>query len=378
MKVVHWGKYYYPDVGGIETVTRSLAEGAAAAGYRVSVVCFEKTRSFEAYPPEANVEVVRVPTQSIISSQPLGLRYWTTIRRSARSADVVHVHVPNMFAALAATLLPSDVRLVVHWHSDIVSKGRLAKWLKPIESKMLERADRIVTTSQRYAEASPALRPYLGKVSVVPIGVPDCETNVPNNDSSIPNDLIAWIEGDRFILSIGRLVSYKGFDVLIDAAQHISSAKVIIVGKGPLENDLRQRVRTAGVDDKVLIAGYLPPSALDALLRRASLYCLPSVERSEAFGVVLLEAMSYGLPLVATDIPGSGVPWVNRHDVSGINVPPNDAKALAEACEGILRSDELRLKLSQGSRQRFQNEFEDKKSVEKMLKIYRDLMEDGT
>jgi glycosyltransferase involved in cell wall biosynthesis len=107
-----------------------------------------------------------------------------------------------------------------------------------------------------------------------------------------------------------------------------------------------------------------------ALFDRAALYCLPSAHRAEAFGVVLLEAMSYGLPTVATDIPGSGVPWVNQNGESGLNVPAGDPVALAEACNQVLESAELRSRLSTGARQRFVSEFTEEIPVKRMMHVY--------
>ena len=173
------------------------------------------------------------------------------------------------------------------------------------------------------------------------------------------------------MLAVGRLVPYKGFHVLVEAAKQLASdAVVVIVGTGPLQSDLQARIDVAGLAEKVVLAGRQSDASLRALFQRASLFCLPSVERSEAFGVVLIEAMSHGLPVVATQIPGSGVSWVNAHGVSGINVPVGDAHALAAACNEVLASDALRADFSQGARARFENEFTEQLSIDRMLTVY--------
>jgi len=151
---------------------------------------------------------------------------------------------------------------------------------------------------------------------------------------------------------------------------------VVIVGGGPLHKDLQRAVDAAHVNDRVVLAGRLSYPALHALFESATLYCLPSVYRAEAFGVVLLEAMAYGLPIVATDIPGSGVPWVNQHGNSGLNVPVGDVKALADGCNQILASEELRSTLSKGARQRFLAEFTEAVSVQRMMLAYERLLKD--
>ena len=374
-KIVHFGKYYPPDAGGIESVTSSLAQGAASAGHDVTVVCFKKSAA-EDDSVVNGVRILRLPIARLVASQPLGLRYLLACVKAARGADLVHLHVPNMLGALAALLMGRKPRLLVHWHADVINKGVLGRVLRPLEVALLKRADCIVATSQVYAHASPLLSQFESKVTVVPIGVTDARKQADAPDASpaaatVPPELSRKLAGRKVILAVGRLVPYKGFDVLIDAARRLrDDAVVVIVGGGPLQASLAAAIRDAGVEDRVILAGRLSDEALHALFAEASLYCLPSVTRAEAFGVVLLEAMAYGLPIVATDIPGSGVPWVNQQGVSGINVPVNDAAALADACNRILGSDVDRSRFSQGARQRFMTEFTEEVSVRRMMAAY--------
>jgi len=366
--IVHFGKYYFPDAGGIESVTISLAKGAAALGHAVTVVCFEKTPAKHQEIIDG-VQVIRAPTAKLIASQPLGIKYFTKCLKEAQKADVVHLHAPNMLGALCSLFIPKRSRLFVHWHSDVINKGLLGKILQPLESALLRRADCIVATSQVYADASITLAPFRDKVTVVPIGVPDAKHN--GTDSQVPAFLEDRIKGKKIILAVGRLVPYKGFDVLIDASSHLpADTVVVIVGGGPLQENLQQAIENAPGKDRVVLAGRLTDAALHALFERATLYCLPSTYRAEAFGVVLLEAMAYGIPVVATDIPGSGVPWVNQHGTSGLNVPVGNPLALAEACNQILASVELRKKLSEGARRRFLAEFTEEVSVKRMMTTY--------
>lgn len=374
--IVHFGKYYSPDTGGIESVTCSLARGAARAGHRVTVVCFQKSTAKNEDLLDG-VRIVRVPLSRLIASQPLGFKYVLSCLREARQADIVHLHAPNMLAALCSLIIGKRPRLLVHWHSDVINKGMLGRLLRPLETALLKRADSIIATSRVYAEASPALRAFSNKVTVVPIGVPDAKhsPSTVSEESQLPRALLGQIEGKKVILAVGRLVPYKGFDVLIEAAKYLDSdAAVVIVGGGPLQDSLLHAIQSYGVSDKVCLAGRLSDECLHKLFATASMYCLPSTYRAEAFGVVLLEAMAYGLPIVATDIPGSGVPWVNKNGVSGINVPVGDAKALAEACNQLLRSERERLQLSQGARDRFLSKFTEDISVAKMMDTYDSLV----
>ena len=169
--IVHWGKYYPPDVGGIETVTALLAEGTAAS-HQVSVVCFSAQRD-PSVRMHDGVRIVRAPKLASVFSQPLGWSYFRTALREGRKADLVHLHAPNMLAALAAMLVGKGPKLFVHWHGDVVGKGLLGRLLRPLERAMLRRADRIICTSKAYAETSAPIRPFLHKVGIVQIGIPD-------------------------------------------------------------------------------------------------------------------------------------------------------------------------------------------------------------
>lgn len=377
VKIVHFGKYYFPETGGIESVTASLARGAVKKGHQVSVVCFDKHAGHQTETLDG-VEVIRVPIGKMVASQPLGSAYFVKCIQRARDADVVHLHAPNMLGALASLFIGKGPRLLVHWHSDVINKGMLGRLTRPLETALLKRADAIIATSTVYAEASETLRPYAKKIQVVPIGVPDVRmTAHPGTgaDDALPPDLRQAIQGKKLILSVGRLVPYKGFDVLIRAAKYLANdAVMVIVGGGPLKEELQAAIDAGGVAGRVILAGRQSDAALHALFSSAQLYCMPSTYRAEAFGVVLLEAMAYGVPIVATDIPGSAVPWVNAHGVSGVNVPVNDPEALAHACNDILASQEKREVLAQGARQRFISEFTEEESVRKMLSAYDRLM----
>lgn len=368
VNIVHFGKYYLPDTGGIESVTISLAKGAAMAGHTVSVICFEKTPAKNEEVIDG-VRVIRAPITKLLGSQPLGFKYFLQCLSAAKDADVVHLHAPNMLGALCALFIRKKNRLLVHWHSDVINKGVLGRIIRPLEFALLRRAHCIIATSQVYADTSRTLAPFRNKITIAPIGVPDAKHK--GADSQLPPSLEEQVSGKKIVLAVGRLVAYKGFNILIESARHLSKdTVVVIVGGGPLQQDLQQSLEVANVKDRVVLAGRLSDAALHSLFKRATIYCLPSTYRAEAFGVVLLEAMAYGLPIVATDIPGSGVPWVNQHGISGLNVPVGDSKALAEACNQVLASEELRSRLSRGARQRFLAEFTEDKAVRRMMATY--------
>lgn len=371
-KILHVGKYYSPEAGGIESVTETLARGAAAKGHTVEVICFGRDKGKKVESIDG-VKVMRAKVLVTIFSQPISFRYLFYCWQAARTADVIHWHAPNMFACVLIPLIKKSCCLVVHWHSDVVDKGFFGSLFRPIERMLILRANRVITTSSVYAKASSSLSGFHEKMLAIPIGIPDPRDQEMGHESLL--SFSSKIENKRIILSVGRLVSYKGFDVLIDATSALPDDVVtVIVGEGPLREQLQSRVRFQGLCQRVLLVGRLDDNALAWLYRNAAIFALPSVSRAEAFGVVLLEAMAFGLPVIASDISGSGVPWVNKNGVSGFNVPVGNSIQLAGAINKVLNSLRLQTKLSQGARQRYLSKFTECRSIQKVMACYDEML----
>lgn len=373
-KIVHLGKYYHPERGGIESVTRTLAIGAVNAGYMVYVICFHKSKLLKIDSIEG-VNIIRSPFNRIISSQPISFSYLVQCFKICNSADIIHLHSPNLIAAFYCLFINRSTKLLVHWHSDILGKGFLSKFLRPFELLMLYRANCIIATSEIYLNASNSSIRYRfnEKAVSLPIGIPD--NCLADHEIQLPKPIVDFIKDKRVILSVGRLVSYKGFEYLIRSANFQDDQNVIlIVGNGPLLKSLSKTIEDLNLEKRVLLLGSVESDLLQSLFRIASLFCLSSIHRAEAFGVVLLEAMSYSLPIVATNIIGSGVPWVNVHESTGLNVPPKNSMAIAEACNKILSNPDLWLSYSQASRARFLNNFTEEIFVKKTISVYEHLL----
>jgi glycosyltransferase involved in cell wall biosynthesis len=370
-RVVHWGKFYPPHKGGIEGVTASLAIGAASEGFKVEVICFGQSPDSIEDMEKTGVSLRRFSSLFDFASQPVSIGYVWALVNSYSKANIVHLHYPNMLAAALACFIPKKATLLVHWHADVMGKGIVGRVSSPIEQSMLKRADKIICTTKAYAGSSKALYKHLSKVSVVPLGI----DRTTSRNGALPDMLQQSLGGRQFILSVGRLVPYKGFSVLIESAKYLpDDCAVVIVGTGPLEEELISLASQNGVEDRVVFLGGVSDSELISLFGAAKVYCMSSIDRAEAFGVVLIEAMSYGVPVVATNIPGSGVPWVNQHGVSGVNVPVNDPLALAGACSAILDSKELYDQLSIGALSRYEEEFTEAQMCHSFIEHYRELL----
>ena len=281
----------------------------------------------------------RVSTWGRLLYTPVSPAYplWLTRMIQRFRPDLLHIHLPNPSAFWALTL-PAARALpwVIHWHADVVSSTidpRIAlayRVYRPLEQALLQRAVRVIATSPPYRDSSEALKPWRGKTTVVPLGVDPTRLPPPQSDA------LAWAErqwdqGKLRLLCIGRLTYYKGHRVLLQALEHLEGIRLICTGGGELLPVLRRQAEEKHHD--VLFTGALPDERRNALLATCDVVVLPSLERTEAFGLVLLEAMAYGKPVIATRVAGSGMGWVVEHGVTGLLVEPGDAAALARAIE---------------------------------------------
>lgn len=347
MRVLQVGKFYPPDAGGVETATRQVAEGLAHMGASGEVLCF--AGSCAANEDTAVCRVHRAPVLATVSSQPLSLAYVRRILAMAPDFDVLHVHLPNPLAALALFLARPKASIVLHWHSDVIGMGALALAVRPLETWLCRRADLVIGPTAVHVEQSDRAREFAGKSAVVPFCV---DASMPRPEAADPARVAALRErfgGRKMVFSLGRLVPYKGFDVLIEAAAGLPRDVVVVIGGcGPLAEALAAMVTAAGLSDRVYLPGRIPDADMADWLAACDVFCLPSVSRAEMFGIVQLEAMAFGKPVVATAIPHSGVPWVNVDGVTGLLVAPGDSQALTGALSRLLADPELRTRLGQG------------------------------
>ncbi|HXH13636.1 MAG TPA: glycosyltransferase [Alphaproteobacteria bacterium] len=367
MRVLHIYKNYPPVRGGIENHLRTLATGLVCCGAgRVQVlvasVGWQTTRE-----NDAGVEVIRAGRQLEVAQTPLS---WRLCRELARSTpDIVHLHVPYPMGELAQLLFGRSRRLVMTYHSDIVRQRHLLRLYEPILWQVLHRADRIIVSSWRYAYSSRFLTPFLAKCVRVPYGI-DLAFFQKTDAARVAMVRRSW--PGPLVLFVGRFRYYKGLPYLVDAAQWIQGT-VLLVGGGPTEAPLRRQVRRLGRRGRVIFAGEVSDDWLASYYAAADVFVLPSVERSEAFGIVQLEAMASGLPVVSTEL-GTGTSYVNVHGETGLIVPPRDARALADAVNLLLKNPELRERLGATGRARVAAQFTKDRMVEQVSTLYRSLM----
>lgn len=381
MRVLQVGKFYPPHPGGIERICADLGAALAARGTSSSILAHaepgtHRERSFR----DGAVDVRLVACHRQLLYVPISPGFPRQLERAIRDfkPDLLHLHLPNT-SAFSALWLRAARRLpwVVHWHADIPADAqhlglRLAYRLyRPWEQALLARARAIIATSAPYMHASSALAPWRDKVRVIPLGI-GAAADATSRTTDASND--GWPASGLRVLAVGRLSYYKGFDILLDALAQVPQATLVLVGRGESEAQLRARARVLGVEARVRFAGGIDDDALAALYARADVLCLPSIDRSEAFGLVLLEAMRAGLPVVASDIRGSGVGFVVRHGENGLLVPPGDAEALAAALRQLAADDGLRQRLGEAGARRWREEFTLQRALDRTLTLYRDVL----
>lgn len=359
-------------MGGIEAVAFELTEGLNRRGILADVLCANTARETVFEKSDGNYNIVRAGSFGVILSTSMSPALVLQARRMCANYDVIHVQMPDPMAVLALWFARPRAKIVLHWQSDVVNQRRALKFYEPLQRWILKRADAIVATTPPYVEASQALQAWKSKVEVIPLGI----TPLDSQGASAKAAEIRQRYGDRkIVFSLGRMTYYKGFDVLIDAARSLADDAVIVVGGGgDLLKSYRDRVVAEDLGDKIDFIGRIPDSDIAGYFEAASVFCLTSIIRAEAYGVVLLEAMAMGKPIVTTDIPGSGVPWVNQHMVTGINVPVGDGRATADALNHVLTDDALAEQFGQAGKHRFETEFTAATMVDRTVALYERLL----
>lgn len=358
MRILHLGKYHPPHPGGMERFLGQLARAQAELGDDVLVLAHGAEHGGES--PGVRIHRARVAF-SVGGYAPvapaLPFLYVQALRQFR--PDVVHVHAPN-----GASLWPALLRgrsgppVVLHWHADVAfppdrepSPLVMACWRR-LETLVLRRADAVIATSQAYQDANPQLAALGGNCRVIPLGLEEpapAKTPLPDHPATRFLDSCTGLR----VLAVGRLAHYKGFDVLLEALRAVPDARLCLVGDGEERARLETLAAQPELCGRVMLAGAVPDDVLDACYRASHVLCLPSLSRSEAFGMVLLEAMARQVACVATQVPGSGMAEVLEQGRAGLLVGPGSVSELAHALRQLAEDEPLRQRLAQAGRKRF-------------------------
>jgi rhamnosyl/mannosyltransferase len=364
-KLVVVAPHFPPRRGGLENYAARVAHGLAARGWDVAVVTTNHERRAPDVVRDGPLRVHRLAPWGRLSRTPVSPAWPGALREILRTErpDVVHAHTPVAVLADLAVRLAGTAPTVLTWHGDVVKEEpalRLAWTLyrRAIVDGTLRRATRIVATSERYAQASPSLRPHREKIEIIPPGV-DAERFRPGPPAP---SLAARFAGREVVLFVGQLDrshAHKGVPVLLETLAILRRARpaahLLLAGGGDALPDLARRAARLGISDAVTLLGEVPEEDLPELYRLARATVLPSVNASEGFGMVLLEANAAGRPVVGTRV--GGIPAAIEDGRTGLLVPPRDPAALAGALERLLADPALAASLGARGRERAVREF---------------------
>lgn len=352
-------KYYYPVEGGIETVTKYLAEGLTT--FEQVVVCFSQD-GITRLDTVNGVKVYRIASSMKIASQDIAFSYYYYLKKIIyeEQPDIILLHCPNPFLyPITAKLTPKDVKFVLLWHSDILGKGILYKLVKQFEKAILRKADLILATSPNYIHPSSPIYNYRDKTEVVTDGIIKNDFVLRTGDKTTIEEIRREYHYKKIVFFVGRHVAYKGIDYLIEAEKYIQSDCVILIGgRGPET----ERLKAMAQSSRIKFIGRIPNEYLRCYYYASDIFAFTSCTKQEAFGIALAEAIYCGSVPVTFTIEGSGVNWVSVGGETGIEVPLGDVKAYAKAIDRLLTDKDLYMKYATAGKDRIDHMFTSERS----------------
>ena len=364
VRVLQIGKFYPPVRGGMETHLQDLCR-ALSPVVDVDVIVGH-TRLATAQDSDGAVRVHRIGAMGNVAGASSCPRMVTAIRETP--ADIVHLHSPNPTAVLSYLISRHPGRLIVTHHSDIIRQRLLKFAYEPVLRRLMARANGIISFSPNYISSSSVLSRHRDKCHVIPHGIdsqnflhPAAEEVAEINDRY----------GSRIVLAVGRLVYYKGFEYLIRAVAG-TNATLLLIGTGPLQGHLQSLARSLRIADRIHFLGDIDD--ITPYYHAARMFALPSTARSEAFGIVQVEAMACGLPVINTQLE-SGVPFVSLDTVTGLTVPPADVVSLRHSIQRLLRDDVLHRQFSLAAQERVRTHFTVENMARHTLRLYEEVLQ---
>lgn len=371
LKVLQVYKDYYPPVkGGIENHLNLLSNGLKDRGIDVQVLVSNNRNRFEAKTFNG-IPVAKAPQLGRFYSAPLTPTFSKYLRRFGERADIIHFQFPNPTADLSYLFSNLKKKLIVSYQSDIVRQGKLGILYFPFMQLFLKAADRIIASSPNYLQSSEVLKKLKHKCTVIPLGI-DIKRFCSADDGSRVGHIREQNGKKPIILFVGCFRYYKGLHLLISAMKTVN-AKLLLVGSGPEGKKLRRLVEAYHLNDKVSFLSELSDDEVNAYYKACDIFVLPSHLRSEAFGLVQLEAMACKKPIISTEL-STGTSFVNRHKKTGLVVSPNDPKALAHALNYLLKNPRIRIEYGENGYKRVTQKFSVDRMVDATKRLYLEVL----
>jgi glycosyltransferase involved in cell wall biosynthesis len=371
MKILHVGKYYPPENGGIESVLYECVQGMRLLGHNVDVICATNDPKLNGIQTEeSGARIFRHRSFGTYFRTSLAIGLISELRRIVGNYDVISIHLPNPLPVLGLIGIKNLPPIILHWHADVSDYGIAYKAYAPFERFLLERCHAIVVATNAHFTTSSALTDYAHKIREIPYGI---TTSKLYASRFVRVPLFAELTGKKIVFSLGRFVPYKGFDVLIKAAALLPDDYVVIIGgDGPERETCQASIDQLGLSHKVRLPGMIPDNELGAYFQNCSVFCLPSVTQAEAFGVVLIEAMAFGKPVVTSKL-GNGVDLVAGHGETGLTIPAGDPFLLSEGLLSLMECSQKYANFSVRAKERFEREFTSNIMSQRLDMLYQDV-----
>ena len=361
MRVLHLAKYYWPRSGGVERVVKNLAEGTAALGHEAEVLAVETRWQWGDGKRGKLSKRQRTNVTKAFSFGSLGLQELAPgyLTGTWKRADVIHVHHPHSLADVVSLLRLSRAPIVVTQHSTDPRTSR--RWLA---QRALARSAAIVVPSRAHVALCSELEGFESKIELIPFGINESRwMDLPEAPGSRP----------ARALFIGRLEKYKGVDVLLRALSRTEDIDLDVVGHGPEAPRLKTLAKALELGHRVRWFGEYPDEDLPLRMGEADFVVLPSVTISEMFGLVPIEAMAAGRPVITTDLP-SGVKDVNVAGETGFVVPLRSVDSLADAMTTLAGDPAVARRMGEAGRRRVMERFTRGMMTERHVELYEKLL----
>lgn len=356
MKVLHVYKDYYPPIpGGIETHINLLCKYLKSE-FEIEVLVANRSSKTEMEIIDG-IKITKVGQWGRISSAPITPSFHRWIKKF--NADIYHFHHPNPTAEFAYLMAGSPGKLIVTYHSDIVRQAAVMPLYRPFLYRFLNKASHILATSPNYIASSPTLQRFKEKCVVVPLGIETQRFALTEEVKRSASKIREQHPCKLLLLFVGRLRYYKGLPVLIQAMKTLEDVQLLIIGTSPVSGEEQQFKDLVGplqLQNKIHFLGEISDNDLPAYYHACDVFCLPATHRSEAYGVVQLEAHACGKPVISSNL-NTGVPFVNRNGETGLIVKPGSVEELSHTIQRFLKEPQLAYQLGEFARQRVDREF---------------------
>ncbi len=366
MKILQISKLYYPWIGGVEKIVQQISENLKD-DFNISVLCC-RPKGRTKREKINGVRVIKTSSLGLFWGMPFSFSFLRLFRKMRNNFDLIDYHYPFPLADLAIFLFQPKGKLVVHYHADIVRQKILNFLINPLTFNTLERADLIIVSNPNIIKSSLYLRNFQDKCKVVPFGVDLEEFQKPDK---VKVKEIKKNYGD-FVLFVGRLSYYKGVEYLIKAIKDLD-VNLVIIGEGEEKEFLVEEIEELNIENKVFFLSFMTKKELINFYHSCRVLVLPSIFESEAFGIVLIEAMACGKPVISTEL-GTGTSFVNQNRITGFVAAPQDPQELCFLIERVIHDDKKHRQMCKNALRRVEEVFNLEKVIEQTKNTYNNIL----